>query len=103
MDTTEAQEQDTVTLTLSCEQYQDLLDSLKVVSRDLHDLVNLEAVVNFHRDQGRLETPLGEVLGELEDKTASENPWQRQAHFKRQDLTLLIAHMRESLTDGSQA
>ncbi len=100
MDTTKGLEQDTVTLTLSCEQHRDLLDSLKAVDRDLHHLVNLEAVVNFYRDQRNLQTPLGEVLGELNQASPSLDPWQRQAEFKHQELSLLITHLRETLTDG---
>ena len=100
MDTAEVLEQDTITLTLSCEQHRDLLDCLKAVGRDLHDLVNLEAVVNFYRDQRNLEKPLGEVLGELNRDSPSQDPWRRQAELKQQDLTLLIAHLEETLTEG---
>jgi hypothetical protein len=100
MDTTEAMEQDTVTLTLSCEQYRDLLNSLEAVRSDLHDLVKLEAAVNSYRDQRNLQTPLGEVLKELDSASPPRYLWQRQAELKRQDLTLLIAHLRKTLSDG---
>jgi hypothetical protein len=100
MDTTEVLEQDTVTLTLSCEQYRDLLNSLEAVGRDMHDLVKVEAVVNFYRDQQNLHTPLGEVLRELNSASPSQDLWQRQAEFKRRDLTFLIGHLRKTLTEG---
>jgi len=100
MDTSQMLEQDTVTITLSRERYKELLDIVSVIGRDLYDLVNLEAVVNFYRDHQRLQTPLEDVLAELDNPSPSRSAWQRQAHFKHQDLALLTARLQETLMDG---
>jgi hypothetical protein len=90
-------ERDQVAVTLTCEQYADLVDTLDAIAGDLEDLTKLEAAVNAFRDRRSLHTPLEDILHELQGESAAKAPWLKQAKYKHQDVLGLIAHVRKTL------
>jgi len=99
VDNTAIMEQDMVTVSMTREQYTDLMESLEVLGGDLEEMTKLQAVVNHFRDRGNVQASLAEVFHELKQKDSAPaaNGWQTQAKFNHQVLAGLMTYIRKTL------